>query len=160
MFEFNGIISGESKKFILRKQKIIDVIALLVITTMLCLIVIPLAILIDPIFLLGLVVVIIPLMYVILPIPQKDQDKILPRKIKFNLDGVIAVEGYTYYQEKHIDDVKLVIDYGEWYYFIFYYKKRDRRIVCQKDLLKNGLIQDFEKFFDSKIVRKINKNQT
>ena len=47
-----------------------------------------------------------------------------------------------------------IIDYGEWYYVKFNLGDRDPYFVCQKDLLKNGTIEEFEALFEGKIERK------
>ena len=53
-----------------------------------------------------------------------------------------------------IDSVKRVVDYGEWYDFVFYYSDRDLYFVCQKSLLTKGTLEEFEALFEGKIVRK------
>lgn len=55
---------------------------------------------------------------------------------------------------KSIDSVKRVLDVGEWYYIFFKTGDTTHSWVCQKDLLTKGTIEDFEKMFDGKIVRK------
>ena len=46
-------------------------------------------------------------------------------------------------------------DYGECYYFKFNFGERDRFFVCQKSLLTEGTIEEFEELFEDVIVRKI-----
>lgn len=53
-----------------------------------------------------------------------------------------------------VEKVKKVIDVGDWYYIIFKFGDIGNSWVCQKDLLTKGTIDDFEKIFDGKIVRK------
>ena len=50
--------------------------------------------------------------------------------------------------------VERVLDYGEWYYFIFNYANRDLYFVCQKSLLTNGTLEEFEELFEGKIERR------
>ena len=57
------------------------------------------------------------------------------------------------YFERATEDVKKVLDYGEFYEFRFYFPWCFG-VICQKDLLVEGTIEEFEKFFDGKIVRK------
>ena len=54
-----------------------------------------------------------------------------------------------------IDDVKKIIDYGEFYDFVFTFSARDIYFVCQKDLLVCGTIEEFESLFEGKIERRI-----
>lgn len=55
---------------------------------------------------------------------------------------------------KFISRVKRVIDAGEWYYIIFKFGDIGNSWICQKNLLTQGTIEDFEKLFEGKIVRK------
>ena len=57
------------------------------------------------------------------------------------------------YFERKPEDVKKVLDYGEFYEFRFYFPWCFG-VICQKDLLVEGTIEEFEQFFDGKIVRK------
>jgi len=50
--------------------------------------------------------------------------------------------------------VKKVYDYGEFYFISFYFGKISCYFICQKSLLTQGTIEDFEKLFDGKIVKK------
>ena len=45
-------------------------------------------------------------------------------------------------------------DFGEYYVLIFRDSGNFSQIICQKDLLTNGTIEQFEELFDGKIVRK------
>lgn len=53
-----------------------------------------------------------------------------------------------------IENVESVVDYGSYYVI-----KNPRYIFCQKDLLTQGTLEDFEKLFADKIVRKVKKTQ-
>ena len=45
-------------------------------------------------------------------------------------------------------------DFGEYYVLIFRDSGNFSQIICEKDLLTNGTIEQFEELFDGKIVRK------
>ncbi|MBQ5725745.1 MAG: hypothetical protein IIV80_06300, partial [Clostridia bacterium] len=53
-----------------------------------------------------------------------------------------------------IDDVTMIVDMGEWYHISFGKMLGSGRFVCQKDLLVQGTIEDFEKLFEGKLIRK------
>jgi len=53
-----------------------------------------------------------------------------------------------------IKKVRKVLDCGEWYYVYFKFGDISNAWVCQKDLLKKGTLEDFEKIFAGKIKRK------
>lgn len=54
--------------------------------------------------------------------------------------------------EKPIKKIKRVLDYEDCYYVI--YGDMNNSIVCQKDLLTEGSIEEFEALFQGKIIRK------
>lgn len=53
-----------------------------------------------------------------------------------------------------VSKVRKVIDMGDWYYIIFKFGDITNSWVCQKNLIIKGTIEDFEKLFDEKIIRK------
>lgn len=57
--------------------------------------------------------------------------------------------------EISINEVKKVIDYGECYFII--YTDVAQAIVCQKDLIKEGTLEEFETIFAGKIKRRCRK---
>ena len=57
------------------------------------------------------------------------------------------------YQRKQLDDVKEVLDMGEFYWISFYLPK-SIYFICQKNLISEGSIEEFEKLFRDKIVKK------
>lgn len=59
------------------------------------------------------------------------------------------------YRMRNVGDVKKVVDYGVFYDIIFYFPNKWGNCVCQKDLIVKGTLEDFEKLFEGKIVRKI-----
>ena len=50
-------------------------------------------------------------------------------------------------------------DFGEYYVLIFRDSGNFSQIICEKDLLTNGTIEQFEELFDGKIVRMSDHNQ-
>lgn len=54
--------------------------------------------------------------------------------------------------EKPIKKIKKILDYEDCYYVI--YGDMNNSIVCQKDLLTEGTIEEFEALFQGKIIRK------
>ena len=72
-------------------------------------------------------------------------------------DGKIEKEGKSenHYAVREIRDVKKVIDEGEWYQIIFYFPYKLAECICQKDLIVEGTIEEFEELFKDYIVRRI-----
>lgn len=62
--------------------------------------------------------------------------------------------GNYYPTKKSLSKVKKVLDCGDWYYIIFKFGDITNSWTCQKDLIIEGTIEEFEKLFEGKIVRK------
>ncbi|MCL2821997.1 MAG: hypothetical protein FWD86_02230 [Firmicutes bacterium] len=71
----------------------------------------------------------------------------------------LSIDGYFNLSVKSILDVVKVVDYGEWYYIFFIARHIFSDYVCQKDLIVKGTIEDFERLFEGKIVRKCDKKK-
>lgn len=93
-----------------------------------------------------------------IPTSRRDLRFVWDYYIKFE-DGIITQisnhqNGVT--QHYKMSKVKKVVDYGRYYYIFLYRLDPSKGIVCQKDLLINGTIEEFEKLFEGKIIRKLN----
>jgi hypothetical protein len=55
--------------------------------------------------------------------------------------------GNRSFSSRKIDDIKKIIDYGDFYY-VKYYFPFDRFTLCQKDLITKGTIEEFEQMFE------------
>lgn len=66
----------------------------------------------------------------------------------------LECEGDQFHETKTMDQIKCVIDYGEWYKFEFRLPGNSQRFICQKDLITQGTIEDFENLFADKIIRR------
>lgn len=92
-----------------------------------------------------------------IPPSKKNMGLLIPSKISiFTEDKTILWQSDKRTDEKSFDDVKTVVDEGEWYVFKFCYSQRDIRFVCEKELLSNGTLDDFQKAFEDKIVKREN----
>ncbi len=88
-------------------------------------------------------------------IPKKDWRNNLPIRVTIEEDGIRRYGKNDIYAGREFDDVKKVIDWGNLYQFIFYFPHKDAMFFCQKNLIKEGTIEEFEKLFEGCIVRKI-----
>lgn len=153
MIEFKGEISKYGKKLIFCKQirtfLMVGVFFVLLVST--------------PIILLGVYVDLIYLFWLIVPIlcgicfpfiPVYDLDAPLQIEIE---DGVVYITSKTHIRSIDVADVKKVIDYGECYYIFFYFPHKSMNCLCQKDLIVQGTIEEFEELFKLYIVRKDGK---
>ena len=71
-----------------------------------------------------------------------------------NAKALIVCVADKYVESKLLSDVKQVRDFGAFYDVVFPFGKYSEKFVCQKDLLTIGTIEDFEKLFEGRIVRK------
>ena len=83
----------------------------------------------------------------------KDYELIMTKRV--TIDGnCLESEGDQLTEARSIDQIKCVIDYGEWYKIIFRFPNKSQRFICQKDLITQGTIEDFETLFADKIIRR------
>lgn len=93
----------------------------------------------------------------ILYVPSRSVIFRLPREVIINSDTIICrIEGIKESikpKTKKISKIKKIIDSGDWYYITF---KGDftESIICQKNLIIEGTIEEFEELFKDKIIRK------
>ena len=79
--------------------------------------------------------------------------KILPSVITIE-DGYIEGKNKGGNVWRNLKLVKTIIDYGDWYVFKFTFPHKIRWVICQKDLIVEGTIEEFEQLFEGKIIRK------
>lgn len=78
----------------------------------------------------------------------------VPKKIYINEDKAITVEFEASSVYKEYSKIRKIIDYGDRYIVKLHFPKVDGFLI-QKDLIKNGTIEEFETLFADKIIRKI-----
>ncbi len=81
---------------------------------------------------------------------KKSYGMIFPNRIVIK-NSVIISEGKKFCYECPISEIKKIIDMGEWYHIFFNFKYRNKRFICQKDLIIEGSIEKFEEIFVDKI---------
>ena len=156
MIEFCGKPSGKCLKYMLKRESKIGFIAGILTATLFCVPLIILTFTYDWIFIIPVPALIIMAVLAGLPPNKQSYDLILPSSIIISIqDGTIISQSPKFHHTESIDNVKLIIDYGEWYHIYFYSK--NGRFVCQKDLLCNGDLSEFERLFKDKLIRKTKK---
>ena len=88
---------------------------------------------------------------------KADKNKYVPKRICIQ-DGILLSVADKATESKSIDEVKKILDCGEFYVILFPFGKYSEKFVCQKDLLTKGTLEEFETLFEGKIVRKIKTN--
>lgn len=153
MIEFYGELSEQCKKYIINREKKVGTFAALIVSVIFSIPIIILSIIIDWIFLLAFFVLILIILLSWLQPTSKIYGKILPKRVSIK-NGIIESEGDDFDYVEKLSSVKFVLDMGEWYHIYFKYKYRNFRFICQKDLIKQGTLEEFEDLFVGKIIKK------
>ena len=103
--------------------------------------------------LIGCLVMILIIIALPCLLPKLDKDKSLPKRILIQDDIVLCVSDEAT-ESRYIAEVKEVRDYGEYYDLVFPLGKPSPNFVCQKNLLTQGSLEEFEALFEGKIVKK------
>ena len=162
MIQFRGTPSEEVRKFFLRShERFFRIIALFAVIFLIC-----------PMIALGIIwhetlIFVIPFAFsgilacILTSIPKinpqdKNVDAQIPNSVTIKGDHLERVgEGANSYSSRKMIDVKKVRDYGNFYYLTFYFPYKDGYFVCQKDLLVEGTLEEFEKLFEDKLERMV-----
>jgi len=88
-----------------------------------------------------------------IPKSGKVKKALIPKKIFTDEEYIVSVseQGEVFLL---ISDAKLVRDFGEFYEIVFPFGKISTDFICQKDLLTQGTLEEFEALFEGKIVKK------
>ena len=155
MIEFKGELTGACKKFLLKRQVKLQIISVSITLVLFTIPTIWIAILKYPLALLFLIPYAMFLLFAALPPSKKSQKNFVPLRVFVDLEENMIVHQCETQERFHdLSSVKKVEDYEDWYYFYFYFSDRDWYFVCQKNLLTQGNLDEFEALFDGKLVCK------
>ncbi len=152
MIEFRGELSHNSKMHLIRLEKRTLLLSALIVDLIASIPIICLTIYFDWIFALAFFPLLILMLISIIPLNEKRCNLIFPTTI-FIKDDIIICIGKEFKVSNQVDSVKKIIDYGDWYHIIFKFPHKSLRFLCQKDLLVEGSLANFEALFENKIVR-------
>ena len=88
------------------------------------------------------------------PFIKSNESAILPSHIVIYDDGRMESMSENFHWVQRIDQIKEIIDWGDWYQIVFLPSSKNLRFICQKDLISYGSLADFENLFQGKIVRR------
>lgn len=153
MIEFKGEISKRSKKILLKKQMGYGVFAMMMLLAITVPPVVLLAVYVNLFYLYFLLILVFSGLVLLLnPLYSVNP----PSQVEIE-DGVIYITCGYGVKSRDLIDVKKVIDYGECYYIAFHSAHLHLSCICQKDLIVQGTIEEFEELFKLYIVRKDGK---
>ena len=157
MIVFDGELTGKCKKFVLRKFSNLAGLICIITFSLVSFLVFGIAKTfgMSIIWIYIAFAVVATLLTFLLPPYKQDQKTFMPQKVYVDLKDEMLVCKCEQKEQIHsIDSVYRVIDYGEWYHFKFNFGERDRFFVCQKNLLTEGSIEEFEALFEDVLIRK------
>lgn len=103
-------------------------------------------------FLIIYFLIVVALLAIFMIVLQKGMEKRIPKKLIIE-NGMMMFLFDKGEVIKNISDVKKVYDKGDWYEFNCFFPHRNINLLCQKDWIKQGTIEEFEKLFEDKLVR-------
>lgn len=93
------------------------------------------------------------LFVLLLPTPEKKKNPFVNNVVNIKItQQTLTIKREGAEKVRDTTKIKKVLDYGTWWYIA---EKNDFAfpIICQKDLLVEGTLEDFEKLFAGKIVK-------
>ena len=152
MIVFEGQISGKCKEGVLQRNARISFIGGLITSILFAIPTVVLALKIDLIVLLFFLVLIPFPFLAAIPPKEKYYPMIFPSKITIDTQtGKMTTQSNQFYAESSITEVVKVLDKGTWYHI--YVEHKEGRFICQKNLLTNGSLVEFEEIFKDKIIK-------
>ena len=84
-----------------------------------------------------------------------EEKKITPKRIYIDTEEKTIVLECNAQERFHvINSVEKVLDYGDWYHFVFKFEDRDPYFICQKNLLAQRSLAEFEALFAGKLEKR------
>ena len=164
MIKFEGQLCEQVETRVVKKIRIFTLICSIFVSTIMCTLFIYIGYtsgLLYPFAICALVAiayVIFMIVYCCLPCSRKDNLPACPTKIVIDDDYIAIYLRIGAYKRRDLYDVKKVIDYGVFYDIKFYFPW-EQEYMCQKDLIVEGTIEEFEELFADKLVRKTPKEK-
>lgn len=155
MIVFDGLLDGKAQQFYHKKGMVFGYAICFVAAIVLMPLIIKIASFMQNWHLIWIYFIFMMSWPLIMDISKTKRDKIsfTPRKIYIKDDQIVCIAD-KYTETKYIEDVKCVYDHGEFYELTFPFGKISDKYICQKKLLIEGSIEEFEELFGGKIVKK------
>ena len=155
MIEFKGCITGNAEQYFWKRSRNILRNILITVISVLFPPVLIVSIMTECLEILIVYALISVSMLASLLIPKGKSGKSwLPKRI-FTDEEYIVCTSEKYEEFRLIQDASCVSDFGDFDYIVFPIGKVSDKFVCQKDLLIQGTLEEFEALFDGKIERKL-----
>ena len=86
--------------------------------------------------------------------PSEKQRALFCPSLLFIEGEYIVAKSDAFYQERCLNDVETVMDFGEYYQLVFNRRRRSAAFLCAKNGITIGDLEQFENLFIGKITRK------
>lgn len=153
MIKFKGDMSEKCKKQMLSRNQKSIVLVFSIISLIISIPFIILSITSHWIYIVCIPGLVLGVMLISRSPSKKDQNLIIPSEVIIKGEKIIS-KSDKFEHVRLISDVKQVIDEKEWYRLVFYYSSRNQYFICEKKLLVEGTIEEFEALFKNKLIRK------
>ena len=152
--DFLGEISGNAKKTFLKESARIAIYPTIGVVIFIAIVLLFLYSQTQKTLFLWLMAIDLPALLVAgqIPPPKAQIKKTITQRVIVDGDMIVAINR-TGEVCKYIEDASALIDYGDHYFVKFPFGNLSEYFVCQKDLLKNGTLEEFEALFEGKIER-------
>ncbi len=154
---FEGELSEKNRKYFERGQDRDNRITMLIVAVLIS---VPVTLLVVKCGLYFISLYSLNIIFVVgafIPTKKQDREGIYPEMIIIEDEELkcLCEKGSVH---RKMYDVKEVEDWGDSYRILFDFLGRSPMFLCQKDLITEGTIEDFEELFADKIVRKAEQN--
>ena len=155
MIVFEGKLSEQSKKAINKNLTLLKFVSMMITSIIVAIPITFLVIKDDLIWVVAYAFIPVLLIGGSLPVPKKNEYLFCPTRIfidssKNELSVILNHNKIT----RHFDDIVCVNDFGEHYKIKFKFPHKSIYFLCQKDLIVQGTLEEFETLFQDKLVRK------
>ena len=152
MIEFKGELTGQCKEYVLKTEKQINFIGGAIAAGVVTIFTVVLASFYDLVYLVAVPIVWLFMMILAaIPPSKKSYGNILPTQVIIDVEEGLTSKGENFSLDNVLENVTKVIDFGEGYHICF--SSRNNKFVCQKSLITQGTLEDFEELFKDVLVK-------
>lgn len=153
MIVFEGKLSEQSKKAINKNLTLLKFVSMIITSVIVAIPITFLVIKDDLIWAVAYAFIPVLLIGGSLPVPKKNEYLFCPTRILIDsssneLSVILNNNKIT----RHFDDIVRVNDFGEHYKIKFKFPHKSIYFLCQKDLIVQGTLEEFEMLFQDKLV--------
>lgn len=152
MIVFRGELSEENKKRLNRGMRTVNIITAAILSAILAVFITLAVVYDDTVWAIAYAIIPVMLLASALPVPSKKQNLVCPEEIIFD-DTTVSITGDVFGQKREISQIKKIVDLGTCYKIVFYFPNNSFHCLCQKDLIVEGTIEQFEQRFSGLITR-------